>query len=262
MRLKIISWNVNGLRSVHRKNKLRELLETYDPDIVCLQEIKCDEPTAMSILKSFPSFKDVMIHESTCRKGYAGVLVMSKVSCDSKWQGFSRVPGTQGFGTEGRLATMNVHGLTIVSCYTPNSKPKLERLRERVDAWEPMFLSFIQSLGDKTIVMGDLNVAPSEKDIFNAKLHTHSAGFTLDERQAFKHLLDEASMVDTFRMLHPDDVSTFTYWSYFANSRERNRGWRIDHALVSADLAPKVLSSQALPGIQGSDHCPIMIEVA
>ncbi len=266
--MKILSWNVNGLRSIQKKGDLARVIQTYNPDIVCLQEIKCDDATAKGILaeycKNGYNYKHVLIHASTCKKGgYAGVAMLSKTEITDFSTGFQRLE-TTAFIEEGRLVIAKTEQkLVIVCCYTPNSKPRLERLNERITKWEPLFKRLIKSLieSDKNVVVvGDLNVAPEDIDIFSPKGHHKSPGFTAEERGAFKDgLLSDLNLVDGFRHLHPNTTDAYTYWSYLGNARNRNKGWRIDHGIISKPLVNRLVQFTILDDIHGSDHCPILM---
>lgn len=266
--MKILSWNVNGLRSIQKKGDLTRVIRTYCPDIICLQEIKCDEATARSILeeycKNVYGYKHVLIHASTCKSGgYAGVAMLSKAKIADFSIGFESLEMTA-FREEGRLiVAKTVQKVAVVCCYTPNSKPRLERLNERITKWEPLFKRLVKSLIDSekdVVVVGDLNVAPEDIDIFSPKGHHKSPGFTPEERTAFKDgLLSDLQLVDGFRYLHPKATDVYTYWSYLGGARNRNRGWRIDHGIVSKPFVNRLAEFAVLQDVYGSDHCPILM---
>jgi exodeoxyribonuclease III len=265
--MKVVSWNVNGLRSIHKKGDLTRLIETSAPDILCLQEIKCDEATARSILAVYGMYKHIIIHASTCKKGgYAGVALLSKVKITNFSTGFSnsKIGGDQQlFKDEGRLVVAKTaDNIVIVCCYTPNSKPKLERLNERTTRWEPLFYKLIKSLlatDENVVIVGDLNVAPEDIDIFSPKGHHKSPGFTTEERCAFKNLLGELKLIDGFRHLHPKETGVYTYWSYLGAARIRNKGWRIDHGIISKSMTSRLSKFTVMNDVLGSDHCPILL---
>jgi exodeoxyribonuclease III len=272
--MKILSWNVNGLRSIQKKGDLDRVIRTYDPDVICLQEIKCDDATARTILAEYCGnayeYKHVIIHASTCKKGgYAGVALISKIQITEFSTGFQRLDSNNSaaFKDEGRLIVAKTeHNIAIVCCYTPNSKPRLERLNERITKWEPLFKRLIKSLIDShsnIVIVGDLNVAPEDIDIFSPKGHHKSPGFTTEERSAFKKgLLSDLHLVDGFRHLHPKKTEVYTYWSYLGGARNRNKGWRIDHGIVSKPLVNRLADFTILDDVYGSDHCPILIAIS
>lgn len=261
--MKILSWNVNGLRSIQKKGDLPQAIKSYDPDIVCLQEIKCNEVTALAILAEYSAYKHVVVHASSCKQGgYAGVAIMSKMRIVDHSKGFSGI-ASNAFEDEGRLIVAKLEtDVSLICCYTPNSKPRLERLKERVSSWEPLFRNLIKSVtsggSEKLVLVGDLNVAPEDIDIFNPKGHHKSPGFTDEERNAFKTMLLDLHLVDGFRHLHPRAIA-YTYWSYLGKARDRNKGWRIDHGILSQSMAKLLTKFDVLDTVVGSDHCPILL---
>jgi exodeoxyribonuclease-3 len=257
--MRVLSWNVNGLRSIFSKaSTLQNLLAEFDPDVLCLQEIKCDAQTAQQLLSQVMPNVYVSISQ---KKGYAGVALCSKIPATRVREGF---PDTTEFSHEGRLLTAEFAGGVTVCCvYTPNSKPKLERLDERVNSWEPMFRDYTANLHKGTkhvVVIGDLNVAPEAVDVHDPKRLVTSPGFTPQEREAFAALTHKTRLVDAFRALHQDAKEVFTYWSYLGRSRERNKGWRIDLALVSEATQKRLKRCEVLSEVMGSDHCPLFLE--
>jgi exodeoxyribonuclease III len=260
--MKILSWNVNGLRSIDKKETLALAIKTYDPDIVCLQEIKCDEATAHTILRQYATYEYVIVHASTCKKGgYAGVAIMSRIRIIPSPNRMK----SKAFEEEGRLIIGKLdNNVSLICCYTPNSKPRLERLKERVTDWEPTFKRLIRSVAaanERIILVGDLNVAPEDIDIFNPKGHSKSPGFTNEERGAFRTLLHDLHLVDGFRYLHPNATDVYTYWSYLGKARDRNKGWRIDHGIISDSLVKHLAQFRVLDTVLGSDHCPVFLEI-
>ena len=265
--MKIVSWNVNGIRSVIAKSKdgtrnqsnqsnqsqdnvLKCLICEVAPDVICLQELKCsDEHT--SILDQYKNTHPyIYTHCASNTRGYSGVALMSN---------FAAIQVVKTGGPEGRIIAAEFDKFIVVSCYTPNSKRQLERLDERINKWEPMFREFITTLATKTIIiMGDLNVVRSIQDIYKPK--PSSPCCTIEEQNAFQTLLIECELTDTFRALNPT-ARAYTYFSNFANSRAKNNGWRLDYALVSNCLVDRVTASTILSDYYGSDHVPIMIEL-
>ncbi len=257
--MRVLSWNVNGLRSIFSKaSTLQNLVAEVDPDVLCLQEIKCDAHTAEQLLSQLMPYVYVSASQ---KKGYAGVALCSKTPATRVREGF---PDTQEFAHEGRLLTAEFAGGTTVCCvYAPNSKPKLERLEERVNSWEPRFCDHtaqLQKGGRYLVVIGDLNVAPEAVDVHDPKRLVTSPGFTPQEREAFAALIHKTRLQDAFRALHPGAKDVFTYWSYLGRSRERNKGWRIDLALVSEATQKKLKRCEVLSKVMGSDHCPVLVE--
>ena len=257
--MKVLSWNVNGLRSILRKKDLQNVLNEHSPDLVCLQEIKCSRAIAMSL---FEQANIVIEYPHVCvvdseKKGYAGVLIMSKMRFNTVHTGV----GHRGFDTEGRFVAVELDSGTKVACvYSPNSKPKLERLVERTTEWEPALKKRLRELNHSgnLIVLGDMNVAPEDIDIFSPSTHRKSPGFTDAERSCFRTLIKELDLTDTFRRFHPS-TQRFTYWSYFGGSRKTNKGWRLDLALAASSV--NVQASDILDVVKGSDHCPILVNL-
>lgn len=259
--MKFISFNVNGLRAALQKDKagkrdtdnhhsLLSLIREQDPDILALQESKCDEsfdpklPFAYKILRS-----------SRTRKGYSGVAVFSKVVPIKVLDDFPE-------NEEGRVICLEFAKFYLLNTYTPNSKPDLSRLNYRVNTWEPMIRNYINKLQEKKPVIfgSDFNVAPTEMDIYSTKGKEKMHGFTIEERTAFKELLDKGKMIDTFRHIHPT-VQKYSWFHYFGKSREKNNGWRIDTWLVSKKLQKKIKSADILNDYYSSDHCPVILEL-
>jgi exodeoxyribonuclease-3 len=262
MSIKIISWNVNGLRSVIKKNVFYEFINQENPDIFCLQEIKSDPKQIDLKLENYHQYWN-----AAKRKGYAGTLVLSKVeaiNCELNFHdNFEIVEDLQDkFGdllTEGRVITLEYDNFWVVNVYTPNAKRDLERLDLRYSLWDPLFLRYLKFLEEKkpVVVCGDFNVAHKEIDLARPKSNKKNAGFTDEERAGFDRYIQNG-FVDTFRMFNKEG-GNYTWWSHFAKSRERNVGWRIDYVLVSDSLTPRVKNAFILPNIMGSDHCPVGI---
>ncbi len=254
--LKFISWNVNGLRAVCGKG-FADIFTGFDADFVCLQETKLQ---AGQIDLEFPGYRSFWNYAD--RKGYSGVCVYARQEPLAVHYGIGR----DGHDSEGRVITLEMPDFHLVCCYTPNSQnPETPgELPKRLDyrmEWEDAFREYVNALHDggtpkPVIICGDLNVAHREIDLKNPKTNTKSAGFTPQERAKMTELLD-SGFIDTFRHFHPDERDAYSWWSYRMKAREKNVGWRIDYFLASAELAPRLVSASILPGIMGSDHCPV-----
>lgn len=249
--LKLISWNINGLRAQVRKGFL-EKLEALNPDILCLQEIKLSEGQLELDLENYKEY-----YNYAERKGYSGTAIFTKKKPLSVTYGI----GIPEHNQEGRVITMAFESFILVTCYTPNSKRGLERLDYR-QVWEDAFLAYLKKLEeDKPVVVcGDLNVAHNDIDLANPASNHKNAGFTDEERAKFNQLLDNG-FIDTFRYFHPDETEAYTWWSNFANSRARNIGWRIDYFLASEALKPRLISAAIHADVMGSDHCPVELQL-
>lgn len=248
--MKLISWNVNGIRSAIGKG-LVDFVKKKDPDIFCVQETKAEEGQAV-LLPEYLQFWN-----SAEKKGYSGTLVFSK----AKPLSFTKDMGIPEHDLEGRVITLEYEGFYLVNVYAPNAQRGLMRLDYKVK-WNADFLAFIKKLGEKkpVIFCGDMNVAHQEIDIARPKDNRNNAGFTDAEREGFSRMLD-SGFIDTFRLLHPDEVA-YTWWSYMFNARAKNIGWRIDYFCVSEELKEKVSAAYILPEVMGSDHCPVGLEIA
>src|SRR5690554_2496071 len=221
--MKLISWNVNGLRACLKKGFL-DFFNTIDSDFFCLQEIKLQEGQVELDLDGYEQYWNYAV-----KKGYSGTAIFTKHTPLSVTYGI----GEEEHDQEGRTITLEYESFYLVTVYTPNSQRELARLDYRM-TWEEAFRSYLLRLNEDkpVIVCGDLNVAHNEIDLKNPKTNRNNAGFTDDEREKFTTLL-EAGFIDTFRHFYPDKTDAYTWWSYFAKSRERNIGWRIDYFLVS-----------------------------
>ncbi len=265
-RMKIISFNVNGVRAVLQKNKkgirgtqdpnvLEVLIADRDPDIIALQETKCPDNIKINLGNNYHFQK---IISSKTRKGYSGVAVFSKHHPIKDWT--DTFPENQ----EGRLICLEYDGFLFINIYVPNSKPDLSRLDYRVNKWEKIMRDYIEYLTSiikkPMIVVADFNVAPTEIDLHNPKANVRSHGFTIEERSAFQDLLKSCKLIDAYRFQHPHEIK-YTWFSHFANSRTRNVGWRIDMALVSLSLSQYVKQTDILSDYFGSDHVPIFLEL-
>ena len=224
-----------------------------DADIFCLQEIKLQEGQHPA---AFEGYREYWHYAQ--KKGYSGTAILTK----SEPLGAAFGIGAEAHDTEGRVITLEFPAFFMVNCYTPNSRDGLVRLDYRME-WEDAFRSYLEGLTrTKPVVLcGDLNVAHQEIDLKNPKQNRMNAGFTDQEREKFSRLL-ASGFADTFRRLYPDKTDAYSWWSYRATARQRNIGWRIDYFVVSESLMPSVKDSLILPDILGSDHCPVMLELA
>ena len=245
--MKLISWNVNGLRAVMGKGFM-DVFSALDADIFCLQETKLQSG---QIRMDLPGYHQYWNYAD--RKGYSGTAVFSKAPALSVSLGM----GIDEFDHEGRVIALEYPDLYFLTVYTPNSQDGLARLPYRM-AWEDAFLAYLKRLEEtKPVVFcGDLNVAHREIDIKNPKSNERSAGFTREERDKMTALLD-SGFVDTFRYFHPDQAGAYSWWSYRFHARENNAGWRIDYFIVSTLLKDRLKSACIHPEIFGSDHCPV-----
>lgn len=261
--MKIASFNVNGIRAINKSGKLKEWLDTEDPDIVCLQEIRCDpKHVETEILAKYPQYPHVTFSCSEVKKGYAGVAVMSKIPFKQDLTEVVLVRELE--SGEGRLCLCVFDDFVLMNSYTPNSRgDATPRHTYRTTTWDMAFLTLIKALKNsvnkKIIVCGDLNVAHTPNDIYNADKAKHAAGYTIEERRNFVKLLDECGLVDCWRDQHPDVVQ-YTWWSNFYNARSRNMGWRIDYILASKEMWKRIGAKADVvirDEIKGSDHCPV-----
>ncbi len=252
--MRLVSWNVNGIRAVLKKDFLG-ILAGFDADIVCLQETKARPEQVAEVV--WPD--GFQAHWNSAEKpGYSGTAVFSKREPLSVTKGI----GHDDHDREGRVLTLEFEDFQLVNVYTPNSQRGLARLPYRTTAWEPAFREYVVGLDQKkpVVICGDLNVAHLEIDIARPKENVKNAGFTPEERACMTALLD-AGFIDTFRELHPDTTDAYTWWSYMNQARARNIGWRIDYFLASARLRPALRSATIHPEIEGSDHCPVAMEL-
>ncbi len=264
--MKLYSWNVNGIRAVLNKGALQSFIAAHDPDILCLQETKAERGQVEIDLPQY--------HEhfySAAKKGYSGTAIFSKMPAIRYIDGFPQdivkqfsVTGdTYGDpNAEGRIIAAEFADYWVVTCYTPNSKGDLSRLKLRYDHWDRACLAYLQQLEATKPVLycGDMNVAHAEIDLANPKANVGKHGFTNEERERFGDYL-AAGFIDTFRAAFPGEPAKYTWWTHWANARARNVGWRIDYWLASRAIAKNVTNPQIHPEVMGSDHCPVSIEV-
>ena len=251
--LRFVSWNVNGLRAVMKKG-FAELFDSFDADVVALQETKLQEPDQEKLGFRPEGYHQVWNYAE--KKGYSGTAVFSREEPRSVRRGFADDPDN-----EGRICALEFDRYWFVDVYTPNAQEGLARIDYRM-AWDRRYREFLKDLeATKPVVTcGDFNVAHNEIDLKNPGPNRGKAGFSDQERTAFTELLD-AGFVDTFRMLHPDLTGAYSWWSYRFKAREKNAGWRIDYFLVSEALAGRVADASILSNIYGSDHCPVSLDL-
>jgi exodeoxyribonuclease-3 len=249
--MRFVSWNVNGLRAVMNKG-FEESFYTLDADFFCLQETKLQAGQIELDLPGFDGYWDY-----ADKKGYSGTAIFAKRAPLS----VSRGLGMDEHDHEGRCVTLEYDGFYMVCVYTPNAQDELRRLDYRM-SWEDAFRDYLVGLDAKkpVIVCGDMNVAHEEIDIKNARANIGHPGFSDEERGKFTDLL-AAGFTDTFRYLYPDRTGAYSWWSYRANARQNNVGWRIDYFLVSNRLRGNIKDAYIFPEIQGSDHCPIGLDM-
>lgn len=259
--MKIIAWNVNGMRSMSNNatNELNllKLLKDEDPDIICFGETKLSNIVPLKhneLLINLYQYK--YISNSVVKKGYSGTAIFSKKKPIDVKYGLLK----DEFIEEGRVITLEFSKYFLVHCYTPNSGEVLARLPYRVNIWDQEFkkyLTYLQKI-KPIIVCGDLNVANNDIDIHDPSHNKKSAGFTIEERNSFKSILTDLNLTDCYRYFYPNKIE-YSYWSYRRNARNNNKGWRIDYFLVSNKLLTKIKSSEILTHIMGSDHAPITL---
>ncbi|NLH45281.1 MAG: exodeoxyribonuclease III [Acholeplasmataceae bacterium] len=245
--MKLISWNVNGLRACMNKG-FQDFLANSEADIFCVQETKMQKGQAEFDFSGYEEYWN-----SAEKKGYSGTAIFTKI----KPLSVSYDIGIAEHDQEGRVITAEFDDFYLVNVYTPNSQRELARLDYRMQ-WEDAFRSYIKQLDEKkpVIICGDLNVAHKEIDLKNFKTNHKNAGFTDEERAKMTELL-AAGFTDSFRYLYPDKEGIYTWWSYMFKAREKNAGWRIDYFVVSNRLADRIADSLIYTDIMGSDHCPV-----
>ncbi|MFW6319249.1 MAG: exodeoxyribonuclease III [Bacillota bacterium] len=248
--MKLISWNVNGLRAAMKKGFM-DFFNAENPDIICLQETKMQE---IQKTFTFPGYYEFW--NDADKKGYSGTLIITKDKPLNVTNGIDGV----GYNDEGRIITAEYEGFYLVNVYVPNTKKELARLDYRM-TFDEAFRAYLVAL-DKTkpvILCGDLNVANEPIDLKNPKANERNAGYTIEERNQFKALL-KAGFTDTFRTLYPEMIK-YSWWSYMFNARKNNAGWRIDYFVISDRLVSRVEDSEILNDILGSDHCPVKLTI-
>jgi len=260
--MKIIAWNINGIRSTLKTNDLFDLINHENPDIFCLGETKisCPFENIKENLKKRLN-ENYYDYWSPCkvRNGYSGTAIFSKIEPINVIYGLKL---DKEYDDEGRVITCEYSKFYLIHVYTPNSGQELARLEYRTTIWDKAFTKYIRILqkNKKVIVCGDLNVAHKEIDLKNPKQNLRTAGYTIEERDSFDKLLTKTNLIDSYRLLHPDTIK-YSYWSYRFNSRNKNVGWRIDYFLVDKKIVKKIIKSDILENIMGSDHAPIILEL-
>ena len=249
--MKLISWNVNGLRACLTKG-FADYFAAAGADMFCLQETKMQPGQADFVPEGYLQYWN-----SADKKGYSGTAIFTRHEPLSVAYGI----GVEEHDHEGRVITLEYPGFYLVTVYTPNSQRELARLDYRMQ-WEDAFADYLCALDEKkpVVVCGDLNVAHKEIDLKNPKTNTRNAGFTQEERDKMTSLLSRG-FVDSFRLLHPEEKDRYSWWSYMMKARERNVGWRIDYFLVSQRIAQNVAVADIDDQIFGSDHCPVILEL-
>ncbi len=248
--MRMISWNVNGFRACLKKG-FADFFGEIDSDIFCVQETKMQEGQSDFSPEGYYQY-----YNSARKKGYSGTAVFTKI------KPLSVTTGMEGkYDDEGRLITLEYDKFFLVNCYVPNSQPELVRLDYRMKFNDDL-REYLCKLKEKkpVILCGDLNVAHKEIDLKNPASNIHNPGFTVEEREKMTELLS-SGFVDTFRYLYPDLEGIYTWWSYRFNARSRNAGWRIDYFVVSEDIADRIKEATVYMDVQGSDHCPVGLEI-
>lgn len=248
--MKLISWNVNGIRACVGKNFM-EFFNEVDADIFCLQETKCQPEQINLEFEGYTSYWN-----SAERKGYSGTAIFTKKQPVNVTYGI----GIEEHDKEGRIITLEFENFYLVTNYTPNAKRELERLDYRM-VWEDEIRKYLLELNKKkpVIMCGDLNVAHEEIDLKNPKTNKGNAGFTNEEREKMTELLN-AGFIDSYRYLYPEKIE-YSWWSYMGHAREKNVGWRIDYFIVSNDFRENIKDATIYTEILGSDHCPVGLEI-
>ena len=249
--MKLISWNVNGLRAVYNKG-FEEIFKSLNADIFCIQETKMQEGQLEV------NFEDYYFYMNSAeKKGYSGTAILTKIKPKSVMYGI----GIEEHDNEGRVICLEFKDFYLVNCYTPNSQRELTRLEYRVK-WENDFRMYLKKLDDKkpVILCGDLNVAHEEIDLKNPKTNRGNAGFTDEERREMTNLLS-SGFVDSFRYLYPQKEECYSWWSYMGRAREKNVGWRIDYFIVSNKIKDNIKEAIIHSEIFGSDHCPVELDL-
>ena len=249
--MKLVSWNVNGLRAIYKKG-FEESFKELDADIFCIQETKMQEGQIELDLQGYYQY-----YNYAERKGYSGTAIFTKKEPLKVSYGI----GIEEHDKEGRVITLEFDKFYMVNCYTPNSGRELARLEYRM-TWEDEFKKYLIKLDKQkpVIICGDLNVAHTEIDLKNPKSNRKNAGFTDEERSKIEELLN-SGFTDSFRKMYPDKEGAYTWWSYMFNARANNAGWRIDYFLVSDRISKNIKDAYIYSEIMGSDHCPVRLEI-
>ncbi len=266
--MKLVSWNVNGIRAVVNKGIFVAFVKHEKPDVLCLQETKAERGQATIDLSEYEEYWN-----SAAKKGYSGTAIFVKktIPVHSVQLGLPEdlctkyKLHTDGYGDpniEGRVVAVELDDIYVVTVYTPNSKDDLSRLKLRHTQWDPAFLAYLKRLEEQKPVAfcGDLNVAHTPEDLAHPKENDGEHGFTKEEREGIDHII-KTGFVDSFRHFMPMGNGYYTWWTHWQRARERNVGWRIDYWFVSHKLLPRLKSAKILPDVMGSDHCPVSIEL-
>lgn len=263
--MNIVSWNVNGIRAVHKKGLFEPFIKKLKPDIICLQETKAEQDQSPLDLPDYEEF-----WSSAKKKGYSGTAIFTKITPNNVLFGMPEDLveqfglATDGYGNpneEGRIIAADMHDFYVVSVYTPNAKDDLSRLALRHKHWDPAFLAYMKRLEEEkpVIFCGDLNVAHTEDDLARPKDNVGNKGFTAEEREGIDNI-EAAGFVDTFRMFTQGN-GHYTWWSHWGAARERNVGWRIDYIFASKSFAKHIQKAEIHADVMGSDHCPASITI-
>jgi exodeoxyribonuclease III len=261
--VRLVSWNINGIRAVQRKGLFDPFVTELNPDVICLQEVKAEQYESTHQIGGYQEY-----WHPAAKKGYSGTALFTRPQALRVTTGLpTRLVNKFGLATdpfgnpnqEGRVITAEYDDFYLVNVYTPNAKGDLARLKMRHEQWDPAFLAYLKKLNaaKPVAVCGDLNVAHTPDDLANPKANEGKAGYTREERSGFVEFLD-AGFVDSFR-LFTQGAGHYTWWSNRSGARERNVGWRIDYFLVSRDLADRVVAAEIHPHLLGSDHCPVSL---
>jgi exodeoxyribonuclease-3 len=255
--MKIIAWNINGIRSSMKENDLYNLIQNEKPDIICFGETKIScpfEEVQEELRNKIKGYKYRYWSPCKTRGGYSGTAIFSKK------EPTNIIYGLDDIDNEGRVIILEFDKFFLLHCYTPNSGAELDRLEYRTKTWDKIFRKKIIELQKEkaVIVCGDLNVAHKEIDLKNPKTNLKTAGYTIEERNSFEKLLKDANLIDTYRFLNPDKEE-YSYWSYRFNSRSKNVGWRIDYFLINEKYIKNIKKSLILTEIMGSDHAPVKL---
>ena len=253
--MKLISWNVNGLRACIGKG-FADFFQNIQADFFCVQETKLQEEQ-LEQLAFLPDASYTAYWHYAQKKGYSGTAIFAK---ETPLLAVTGLDGTD-LDNEGRVITLEFPDFYLVTCYTPNAQRELARIDFRM-TWDAAFRSYVKKLDNikPVIICGDLNVAHNEIDLKNPKSNRGNAGFSDQERESFTTLLD-CGFTDTFRFLYPDRKDAYTWWSYMFQARQKNAGWRIDYFLVSNRIADKIIATPIYSDVFGSDHCPVGLEI-
>ncbi|MDP2594172.1 MAG: exodeoxyribonuclease III [bacterium] len=264
--MRIVSWNVNGIRAVHKKGLFMPFIKKHRPDILCLQETKAEQNESPLDLPDYEEF-----WSSAKKKGYSGTAIFTKQTPENVLFGIPEdICKKYGLADddygdpneEGRVIAADIGDFFVVSVYTPNSKDDLSRLSLRHKQWDPAFLAYMRQLEKEkpVIFCGDLNVAHTPLDLAHPKENEGKHGYTTEERAGIDHII-KAGFIDTLRLFNTEP-NQYTWWSHWQKARERNIGWRIDYIFASDTLRPHLKNAEIFPEVMGSDHCPVSIIIS